>query len=250
MKNQINLYKYNIKKYRMQNYNNEITLNKIIPLILDSAILHADLQKCSQDYLLKNNYIWVLSRFHITETNKIEDSFEWLSVKTWVSMIKGSFTVRLFEVTNEKNKVIAKAISLWSILNVKTREVMTIKDVLYDSDVVLHNNNLDFSIPSRLKFKPEHQLYELTARYTDLDSNKHVSTTKYIDWVLDAIDLKYHINNKIKNIKINFLKEIYYQDQIIIYCTKKENNFDFTIFNKTQNTIAANINIQFSHRKQ
>jgi acyl-ACP thioesterase len=53
-------------------------------------------------------------------------------------------------------------------------------------------------------------------RYTDIDVNKHVNNTRYIEMILDSYSTEHHKNNLIKSMAASFISESFYDDEVEI----------------------------------
>jgi acyl-ACP thioesterase len=47
-----------------------------------------------------------------------------------------------------------------------------------------------------------------TAKYSDLDMNKHVNHCRYVDWVMDSLDVEEIKNRRIRSIQMNYISQI------------------------------------------
>ena len=53
--------------------------------------------------------------------------------------------------------------------------------------------------------------------YSDIDVNKHLNNSKYVDFIMDCFSLKDHEKYNIKSIEVNYSKEALPGDSIAIY---------------------------------
>jgi acyl-ACP thioesterase len=51
------------------------------------------------------------------------------------------------------------------------------------------------------------EAFSVTVRYADIDVNRHVNSSRYIDWMLDAYPLEFHRRYLLRVLEINFLSE-------------------------------------------
>jgi acyl-ACP thioesterase len=75
-------------------------------------------------------------------------------------------------------------------------------------------------------------------RKSDIDLNNHVHNLNYLDMALEVIDDKYY-----SNIEIEYLKEIKYDDKIIVMSEKTNDKYYIKIYNETNNVTSALIEI-------
>ena len=94
---------------------------------------------------------------------------------------------------------------------------------------------------------PEGDSFEVKATYFDIDLNKHVTSTRYIDWMMDSLPLEFCRANYPRRFAINYLKETMPGEVIRFVCSKEEpkNVFHFEGSNLTSNTNAFRGKIEF-----
>ena len=66
-------------------------------------------------------------------------------------------------------------------------------------------------------------------KLSDIDIINHVNNVKYLEWCLDTLEPEIILNQKIKSLDINFLKEVNLLDIVQLHSGKKDNSIDFSI---------------------
>lgn len=61
-------------------------------------------------------------------------------------------------------------------------------------------------------------------KYRDIDINKHLNNTKYLDFIMDSFSLEEHRKLKVKSIEISYSNEALLGDTIAIYKDVSEIN--------------------------
>ena len=67
------------------------------------------------------------------------------------------------------------------------------------------------------------ELFSNQVKYSDVDLNQHLTTTRYIDWMMDTFSMDFHSKNKCKSLILNFIREIPYSEKVDIQRTKDNN---------------------------
>jgi medium-chain acyl-[acyl-carrier-protein] hydrolase len=49
--------------------------------------------------------------------------------------------------------------------------------------------------------------YSTTVRYTDIDVNRHVTSSRYIGWMLDGYPMEFHFDHEVQALEVNYLGE-------------------------------------------
>ena len=232
-----------VKKYNMQDLTeSQLTLKKefivtsadtdmfgrlklsgLSNFLIQSAISSADKLGFGLKYLHEEKLFWVLSRFTI----HIERQLNWYDVaevETWPKTVDGLLYIRDFIMRDKQQRIVAKGTSGWiaidSIKKRPTKITGIIKDVFYS---LKHKNAIE-KMPERLLFVDNGQETKIQTNFFDFDLNQHVTTTRYIDWLMDRFTFEFHKNNYPKKLSINFLKEIKPENQIQIYKNETEQN--------------------------
>ncbi|MBR1424625.1 hypothetical protein IJ579_03585 [bacterium] len=167
--------------------------------------------------------MWVLLKYRI-EFNKYPVNIQELSLKTEPRGYNRLFAYRNF-VLSEGQEILARASSMWSLVEFKTMKLVNIADVVdspYFKKFEPNETDLNFAkIPTltQIDFGKEFDV-----RYNDIDVNMHANNGNYIIWALEPLDYKFKSSNKLKTIDMSFKKEIKYGEKLISQVQILENN--------------------------
>ena len=192
----------------------------LVNILIQSAIQSADALGFGFGGMQQEKLFWVLSRMTIA----IERPFNWyetVEVETWPKDVDGLLYLRDFIIRDSSRHVVASATSGWLAVNIETKRPCRIEGV-------------DALIFDRLKFKhaleshPEKlpAIQPLTSTdkiitYFDIDLNKHVTATRYMDWMMDTIPVDYLLTHYPSGISINYMKESQLGDTILLQSEQK-----------------------------
>lgn len=211
--------------------NSQLKLTEISNIFQQTAALHSALWGMSYFDMQKFNQAWVLSTMRIEIIGDLPKWHQKIDAETWIESLKGMRSIRDFEISHKK-KVVAKASSLWVVLNTLRRRpeplAIPYHDLIQFPDrkaTTIPTGKIDLSKPAKTILT--HQV-----KYSDLDIVGHVNNVKYMEWCLDSIDRELLDQNQIKAIDLNFLKEINYNDEIEI---KRYNENTYIYFYITRN---------------
>jgi acyl-ACP thioesterase len=173
---------------------------------------------------------WVLTNFYL-EIEDLPKKEETIVIKTWIVSMEGVQSLRAFEVWHNNQKI-AGALTLWVVLNTKLRK--TEKLALPFEHFELYPEHLPTKKHlERLRILKEYELKFLqTVKISDLDLVNHVNNVKYLEWCLDTIPLPFFEQHRIKEIHINFLREMHWNQSFTIHQNRNQNQFDFSIFSE------------------
>jgi medium-chain acyl-[acyl-carrier-protein] hydrolase len=185
-------------------------------MLQEVAWKHADSRNFGQE-LFDKGFMWVLSRFHI-KVFEMPSWGEYIKIKTAGRGIDKLFALREFEVENRQGKIIAKAMSAWLLLDIKSKRPQRPRQVLpYE----LFDDNPDISlVPDKINLDIELLTSKsFSVNYSDLDMNNHVNNVSYIRWIEDFCFEK---EIQFDELLINYLTEAIIGEEIEILFQKNE----------------------------
>lgn len=222
-----------------------LKLSGLVNFLIQSAIYSADKLGFGLKYLRQEKLFWVLSRLDVY----IEKQLNWYDVaevETWPKTVEGIIYVRDFIVRDKNKNIVAKATSGWLAIDLIKKRPKVISGIVSE---VFHSLKEKKSIehsPTKLKKIDGGDKSEIKTTFFDLDLNQHVTTTRYVDWMMDQFSIDFHKKNYPKKIAINFLKETMPQERLEIFKSEtQENMFHFEGMNLTSNKNAFRGQITF-----
>ncbi len=208
-----------------------VTLSRYLQ---DTAGYHAEEGGFGINAMVSNNQSWVLTRFAM-EIDKLPKLGDVVTVKTWISFVKGAFSNREYEVFIG-DKQIVRATSSWTVINFVERKVEHLK---IDTSKLEFVDKTVMDSANRIHLNKEFEkVFSLSVRFSALDMVQHVSNLKYLDWTFDNVDHKKVLKSKLKKITINYIKELKLDDKVDVYSytegniqiIKMDKNSDKTCF--------------------
>jgi len=198
----------------------------LLNMLIQSAIQSADVLGFGFKHLQKENLFWVLSRM-VLEIQRPLAWYEKAIVRTWPKRIEGLLYIRDCEIADEKGGLVARSTSGWLAIDRNTRRP---KQITGDDLVIfelLKDNHAIEAIPEKLPAPPDGPETVIQPSYFDLDLNRHVTSTRYLDWMLDQIDPEYHRDHYPAKVVINYMKETRLEDKIHLRTFRDGNVFSF-----------------------
>ena len=207
--------------------NGALKLPELTNILQLTAAAHADLAGVGFDDLSQYDLSWVMNRMRI-EIDELPTYSQDVEVKTWIEELKGFKSVRNFEVSREGKRLLGVS-TLWAIFNMKRRrpDALPFATSYVQQYPELHATkkpyqriNLDFEITEVVTQK---------VQFSDLDIVNHVNNTKYLEWCINCLDTSLVLNNKIRAIDLNFIKELSLGDEVLIEKGIFDNKIGFKI---------------------
>ncbi len=220
-------------KFNEVDFNNRVKISTLFNYMQEAAVSHA--LKLRMNYIQdsdEKNLIWVLSRTKI----KIRENpgyREKIIIETWPKCIDGPFAVRDFLIKNDKSEEIAGATTAWLLVDLNSRRPIKVDLLREEMSLVEEKHGINEPL---LKLKQEWELqysYKRQAVYSDIDVNKHVNNTKYIDWIIDSFPPDFYKTKQLDSLRIDLLSETKLGDKLSIQKGHSPDNSNIIFFTCT-----------------
>ena len=222
-----------------------VRLGGVVNLLIQSAINSAESLGFGFKGLRKQQLYWVLSRM----TLEIYQPMTWnqdIEVETWPKTLEGLLYMRDYIVRDKAQNIIARATSGWLAIDVETKKPKILDAVETEMFVHLKEKHALQKSPEKLSATPEGDEFDVKSSYFDFDLNRHVTSTRYVDWMMDTFSIDFHKNHYPKKLSINFMKETLPGDTLnIIRGSKDDLQFNFEGTNHARKTVAFRGKIDF-----
>ncbi|WP_270087529.1 acyl-[acyl-carrier-protein] thioesterase [Sphingobacterium sp. SYP-B4668] len=177
--------------------------------------------------MANNNQAWVLSRIRM-EVEELPKWLDHITIKTWIQEFQGARSIRNFEVWR-KGKRYLTATTYWAVINTlkRTSEDLAIPTVGFETYPLQIATSKPFSrldIQRDTAVVKNHQVV-----LSDLDIVKHVNNVKYMEWCLDTLKPELVLENNIRALEMNYLRELRYDDWVEISSSHTDNEIFFKI---------------------
>lgn len=208
------------------------SLQSICRYLQEMAVQHAEELNLGFDDMIKENRAWVLAQMLI-QLKTFPSMHEKIGITTWSNGPDGRFALRDFEIFDETGKQIGGASSTWFVVDVSNKSICRLDN--YFSGY--RYENIVYALgrrPNRIKaFMDGNNEHRFKVYYSDLDINSHVNNVRYIDRILDPFPAEFREANSIREIEMNFLKEVKLGDNILVQSknTGKEGEYQHCLIN-------------------
>jgi len=222
-----------------------IRLGSLVNLLIQSAISSADSLGFGFGGLRQQKLFWVLSRL----TVEINQPLNWYNsgeVETWPKTVERIIYLRDFLIRNDEQQLVARATSGWLAIDLESKRPKRIDGIHGELFAQLKDKHAVEESPEKLNEITEGENFGVLTSYFDLDLNKHVTSTRYIDWMIDTLPIEFIRSNYPKKLSINYMKETMLGETIrIVRKQINEKSFQFEGTNLSNNTTAFRGKIDF-----
>lgn len=221
-----------------------LRLSCLINYLIQSAIQSADDLGFGFANLSEQKMLWVLSRMNV-EIVKPLNWYDTAIVETWPKTVERIFYMRDFIVRNQHNEIVAKATSAWLAIDLNSRRPKVLPPESTSTFTLLKDKHALKTAPLKLPAICGEQKSELLANYSDIDLNGHVTSTRYIDWMMDTFPIDFHQTNYPKYFCVNYLKETLPSEKITLNSLNENNYYSFEGNNLSNMQVAFRGRIDF-----
>ncbi len=193
-------------------FSKHLYLPKLFSLLLDASEKNATSNGFGMEYLQQNNRSWVLSRFSI-EVYSLPKLGEDIFIETWIEDANRMITSRNYAITSATGDVIGAASSVWAMIDLQTRKAVNIDE--YYMKFATQRPPL-CQKPRRIAELKSMEKRRYSPLYSDIDTNIHVYSGKYIEWFLNLVPepQNFFSQKKIKFVELNFVSESLFGDDL------------------------------------
>lgn len=222
-----------------------VKLGAVVNLLIQSAINSAESLGFGFKGLRKQQLYWVLSRL----TVEIYQPMTWnqeVEVETWPKSLEGLLYLRDFIIRDKAQNIIARGTSGWLAIEAETKKPKILDAIEAEMFVHLKEKHALNESPQKLNAVSQGEAFDVKSGYFDFDLNRHVTSTRYVDWMMDTFTIDFHKNHYPKKLSINFMKETLPGDSInIIRSSENGLQFHFEGTNLARKTVAFRGKIDF-----
>ncbi len=222
-----------------------VRLGGVVNLLIQSAINSAESLGFGFKGLRKQQLYWVLSRM----TLEIYQPMTWnqdVEVETWPKTLDGLLYMRDYIIRDKAQNIIARATAGWLAIDAETKKPKILDAVEAEMFVHLKEKHALQESPVKLSATPEGDEFDVKSSYFDFDLNRHVTSTRYVDWMMDTFTIDFHKNHFPKKISVNFMKETLPGDMLHIIRSSQDGlQFNFEGTNHAHKTVAFRGKIDF-----
>ncbi len=197
-------------------FRGDVRLSHLFQWMTQLAGQHAEHLGVGFHSLQEKNLFWVLARITL-EINRFPLWHEKVKLQTWPKGVHRLFAMRDFQFFDEHDKLLAGATTAWLLLDGRSKRPQRLQGHLDHIPAKSERHGVT-GFPEALQTPhSDGPCHRIRARYSHLDVNRHVNNTKYLDWILDCLELDFLNEHEASRIQLNFLAEGFFNDEVWMY---------------------------------
>ncbi len=173
-------------RYSETDSEGKLTMASLINYFQDCSTFQSEDLGLGLGYLREMHMVWVLSSWQIV-VERYPALGERVRIGTLPYALKGFLGYRNFFMTDEKGEYLARANSLWSLLDTRTNKPVAIPDAMMEGYQLEEKLEMKYA-PRKIVVPPGGiQRESVVVKQHHLDTNHHVNNQQFIDIAMDYL---------------------------------------------------------------
>lgn len=189
-----------------------LPLQWLVQRLIDVATLHANSIDIGYSHLRKYGASWVL-HYVVIEMESYPHVNEKFTIETWIVKTGPLTSDRGYRIINHSGDVVGYALTTWVAINIGKRTAMRLDRIFADG---LPDTGVYPPVERFRKIQNiaggEH-LMKYKFCYTDLDCNRHVTTRRYVELMLNSLSLDCLDEHIISRLELSFHSEALFGEE-------------------------------------
>lgn len=198
----------------------KLSLNALLNYFQDCSTFHSEDLGIGVDYLKENHLVWVMSSWQIV-VERYPRLCEQVRIGTLPYEFKGFLGMRNFAMITTQGEYLAKANSLWSLLNTDTGKPTLPTELMREKYVLEERLPMDYAPRKIVVPKSGESREVIVVKKHHLDTNHHVNNGQYVDMALEFLPDGFVITQ----MRAEYKKQAFLDDVLYPYVAVEENRY-------------------------
>ena len=197
------------------NAQRELAPAQLVQQLIEIATCHADSLDFGFSRLQSLGILWVLSRISI-KMDRYPQLLETSSITTWVESFNRHFSERNYLIADSAGRPIGYAHTVWMAINMRSRRPADLT-VLGDLNRLVCDHPCPVETGALIR-RPENpdRIHNYTFQVSDIDCNRHVNSARYVELVLNQMNLATFDTNLLRHFEIAYKHEAHCGDSVTV----------------------------------
>ncbi len=199
-------------RYSETDSRGKLTMASLINYFQDCSGFQSEDLGIGVEYLRENRMAWVLSSWQIV-VQRYPALGERVTVGTQPYDLKGFLGYRNFAMTDERGEYVAKANSLWSLLNLDSGKPCKVPEVMFQRYTLAPRLEMEYA-PRKIAVPDGGSFLEpITVKKHHLDTNHHVNNQQFVDMAMDYLPEGFSV----RQLLVEYKKQAFLDDVLNPY---------------------------------
>ena len=207
-------------RYSETDSEGQLTLNALLNYFQDCSTFHSEDVGLGIDYMKEIGQAWVLSSWQIV-VDRYPRLGEKVKIVTLPYELKGFLGYRNFAMLDEEGNYLAKANSLWSLLDMTTGKPVAVNEAMHEGYGIDEKLDMDYA-PRKITVPEGGQLLEpIMVKKHHLDTNHHVNNGQYVNIAMEYLPDDFLIHQ----MRAEYKKQAFLDDVLYPYIVSVESGY-------------------------
>lgn len=190
-----------------------LKLTALVDYMMETSNTQLNLKKAGVEDLGEKGLGWVVLDYDFN-INALPQADEKVIFSTRASGYNRFFVYRDFNVKNMDGETLVEVKSQWIMFDLKNRKMVPPNKEIISRFSDLKEATFRFKRSRPLKEIAGSESYKV--KYYDLDTNHHVTNSKYFEWLIDSLERNFLNRHLPTHLNITFKREIYDNEIVTI----------------------------------
>ena len=211
-------------RYSETDSEGKLTLNALLNYFQDCSTFHSEDVGLGIGYMKEIGQAWVLSSWQIV-VDRYPRLGEKVKIVTLPYELKGFLGYRNFAMLDEEGNYLAKANSLWSLLDMTTGKPVAVNEAMYKGYGIDEKLDMDYA-PRKITVPKGGQLLEpIVVKKHHLDTNHHVNNGQYVNIAMEYLPDDFLIHQ----MRAEYKKQAFLDDVLYPYIVSVESGYGVSL---------------------
>ena len=207
-------------RYRETDSEGQLTLNALLNYFQDCSTFHSEDVGLGIGYMKEIGQAWVLSSWQIV-VDRYPRLGEKVKIVTLPYELKGFLGYRNFAMLEQEGNYLAKANSLWSLLDMTTGKPVAVNEAMHNGYGIDEKLDMDYA-PRKITVPEGGQLLEpIVVKKHHLDTNHHVNNGQYVNIAMEYLPDDFVIHQ----MRAEYKKQAFLDDVLYPYIVSVESGY-------------------------
>lgn len=204
-------------RYSETDSEGKLTMASLLNYFQDCSTFHSEDVGLGVDYFREAHQVWVLSSWQIV-VERYPQLYEQVTIGTQPYDMKGFLGFRNFSMVTRDGECLAKANSIWSLLNTDTGKPVPVSEEMAQKYGPGEKLDMDYA-PRKISI-PEGGTTEeaIVVKKHHLDTNHHVNNGQFVDMTMNFLPERFAIGQ----LRAEYKKQAFLDDILLPYVVTGE----------------------------
>ncbi|MCH5342165.1 MAG: acyl-[acyl-carrier-protein] thioesterase [Acetatifactor sp.] len=212
----------------------KLTMASLINYFQDCSTFHSEDVGLGITYLQKNSLVWVLSSWQIV-VERYPDLGENVTIGTQPYDMKGFLGYRNFWMMDAKGCYLAKANTLWSLLNTGTGKPGSIPEGMAEGYGIGEKLEMDYAPRKIVIPQGGANQDEIIVRKHHIDANHHVNNQQFVDMAMTFLPDGYTV----RQLRAEYKRQAFLGDVLMPYVAGEDGKVVVSLTDQSGGTYAV-----------